>query len=115
MKSQTDMIVSIVAVLLALIMAGVFYGTARQPAVVTPPEQVRLGAPQYPTGAVTYADSLPGAGGARGGGMGSMGGMGAGGGKANAIGGGAGGNIGQPQAAGLQGASGGGGKATTSQ
>jgi hypothetical protein len=63
LKSQTDMIVAIVAVLLALIMAGVFFGTKRKPVQPAPPEQVNVSPPQYKQGSVVYSNSLPGGGG----------------------------------------------------
>jgi hypothetical protein len=59
-KSQTDMIVSIVAVLLALIMAGVFFGTKPDPQKPAPPQAVNVTAPQYPPGSVVFANGLGG-------------------------------------------------------
>lgn len=65
MKSQTDLIVSIVAVLLALIMAGVFLGTNRDPQRPPPPEVVTVTPPAYPAGSVVFANAIPGAGSTR--------------------------------------------------
>lgn len=74
MKSQTDMILMISAVLLALIVGGVFLFTRREPQAPAAPAPVTVSAPTYPEGSVTYANSLPG-GGNRG--TGAMGGGGA--------------------------------------
>jgi hypothetical protein len=77
LKSQTDMIVAIVAVLLALIAAGILYATRRTPSPVPAPEKVNVSAPQYPAGSVVYANGLSGSGG-----QGGVGGRSAGGGGA---------------------------------
>jgi len=69
-KSQTDMIVSIVAILLALIVAGVCFGTARKPVRPPEPEKVIVQAPAYPAGSVTFANALPGGGSSQGAGGG---------------------------------------------
>lgn len=82
MKNQNDLIISIVAVVLALIIAGVCFGTKREPATIPAPEKVNLAAPALPAGDVVMVNTLPGgstAGGAgMGGGAGARGGMGAG-------------------------------------
>lgn len=62
MKSQTDMILMISAVLLALIVGGVFLFTRREPQAPAAPAPVTVSAPTYPEGSVTYANSLPGGG-----------------------------------------------------
>ena len=105
----------------ALIAAGVFMATAPQPLPAKPVEKVILGAPQYPTGAVTYANSLPGTNGASGAPAGGMGGgsgvslnrpmaagaQGAGGGSSRPMAAGASGGSSRPMAAGAQGGGGG--------
>lgn len=82
MKNQNDLIISIVAVVLALIFGGVFMATAREPVKPAPPEAVVTTDAKMPEGAVKFADSLPGA---------TAGGQAAGGG---AMGGGGGGKLG---------------------
>lgn len=89
MKNQNDLIISIVAVVLALIFGGVFMATAREPVKPAPPEAVIVTDAKMPEGAVKFADSLPGAaasgqaaGGAVGGGGGGGGKLGGGGGQA---------------------------------
>ncbi len=91
MKNQNDLIISIVAIVLALIIAGVCFGTKREPIAPAAPEAVNLTAPALPAGDVVMASSLPGGsgGGAAGGGRGGLGGgpAGFGGGTAPALGG----------------------------
>ena len=79
MKNQNDLIISIVAIVLALIIAGVCYGTKREPAAPAAPEKVNLAPPQLPQGDVVMANSLPGASGGQGGGGNTFGGPSAGG------------------------------------
>lgn len=62
MKNQNDMIISIVAIVLALIIAGVCFGTKREPIAPAAPEVVNLAPPALPQGDVVMADALPGAG-----------------------------------------------------
>jgi len=69
MKNQNDLIISIVAIVLALIIAGVCFGTKREPATIPAPEVVNLAAPKLPQGDVVMANALPGAGSAGGGGV----------------------------------------------
>ena len=79
MKNQTDLIVTIVAVLLMLIGVGVCYGTKGEATKPAPPEQVVTTKLQYPAGTVVMASALPGAGsggGAPAGGPGGRGGFG---------------------------------------
>ena len=73
MKNQNDLIISIVAIVLALIIAGVCFGTKREPAVIPAPEKVNLAPPQLPQGDVVMANSLPGASGSQGSGSGGFG------------------------------------------
>lgn len=61
MKSQNDMIFSIVAIVLALIFGAVFYFTKREPVKPADPEVVPLAKPQFSPGTVVMANSLPGA------------------------------------------------------
>lgn len=100
MKNQNDLIISIVAIVLALIIAGVCFGTKREPAAPPAPEQVNLAAPTLPQGDVIMANALPGASNSQGG-AGGFGGPGGGPMAAGTAGGGG------PMAAGV--ASGGGG------
>ena len=80
MKNQTDMIVTIVAVLCMLIGVGVCFGTKREAVKPAPPEAVVSTPLQLPAGDVVMAASLPGPGGAGGGGGGGgRGGFGGGG------------------------------------
>lgn len=72
MKNQNDLIISIVAVVLALIIAGVCFGTKREPATIPAPEKVNLAPPVLPQGDVVMANALPGGGGG-GGGVGASG------------------------------------------
>lgn len=88
MKNQNDLIISIVAIVLALIIAGVCIGTKREPATIPPPEKVVLTAPALPQGDVVMVNALPGGSGSgAGGGMGGGGPMG---GMASPMGGGPG-------------------------
>ncbi|MCC7230776.1 MAG: hypothetical protein IT203_10315 [Fimbriimonadaceae bacterium] len=86
MKNQNDLIISIVAIVLALIIAGVCFGTKREPIAPPAPETVNLAPATLPQGDVVMASSLPGAGstgsGSQGGGAGGAGASGpSGGGK----------------------------------
>jgi len=60
MKNQLDLIISVVALILAFIFAGIFYGTKRT--ITKPPEptKVNTAALALPTGDVKFANSLPG-------------------------------------------------------
>lgn len=62
MKNQNDLIISIVAIVLALIIAGVCFGTKREPIAPAAPETVNLAPATLPQGDVVMASSLPGAG-----------------------------------------------------
>ncbi len=62
MKNQNDLIISIVAIVLALIIAGVCIGTKREPATIAPPEKVILTPPTLPQGDVVMVNALPGGG-----------------------------------------------------
>jgi hypothetical protein len=78
MKNQNDMIWSIVAIVLTLIIAGVCFGTKREPVAPTPPTPVNVATPQYPTSTVVMDNKLGGtdnqaAGGGGGGGRGASG------------------------------------------
>lgn len=79
MKNQNDLIISIVAIVLALIIAGVCFGTKREPATIAAPEKVVLTPPVLPQGDVVMTNALPGGGSTSGGGAvgggGSMGGL----------------------------------------
>jgi len=99
-KNQNDLIISIVSVVLALIIAGICFGTKRKPVAPAAPEVVVVTKPQLPTSDVKMANGLPGASQNTPGGFG-----GARGGGAAGPGGGAGGPA--PQAAGVQGGPGG--------
>lgn len=59
---QNDWIVSIVAIVLALIVAGALYGTKREPVAPGAPTTVNLSPPALPTGDVVMANALPGGG-----------------------------------------------------
>lgn len=78
MKNQNDLIISIVAIVLALIIAGVCFGTKREPLTIAAPEKVNLAPPVLPQGDVVMANALPGGGAAAGGGGGFGGGVGRG-------------------------------------
>jgi hypothetical protein len=85
MKNQNDLIISIVAIVLALIIAGVCFGTRREPSAPAAPEPVNLAPAALPQGDVVWATGLPsgggsGGGGVAGGGRGAPMGMGMGGG-----------------------------------
>lgn len=71
MKNQNDLIISIVAIVLALIIAGVCFGTKREPVAPAAPEKVNLAPATLPQGDVVMASSLPGAGSASGGSQGN--------------------------------------------
>lgn len=62
MKNQNDMIISIVAVVLALIVAGVLLATQPEPAAQVPVSPVTTTDVALPAGSVTMANSLPNAG-----------------------------------------------------
>ncbi|MBN9500221.1 MAG: hypothetical protein BGO01_19600 [Armatimonadetes bacterium 55-13] len=70
MKNQNDIIISVVAIVLALIIMGVCIGTKREPLTMSPPEVVNLGELQTPNGDIKWDNSLPGAGGGNSGGLG---------------------------------------------
>lgn len=75
MKNQNDLIISIVAVVLALIISSVLFFTKREPVQPAAPTAVVLTPPALPEGSVTMANALPGAGaGGAGGRMGGPGG-----------------------------------------
>jgi len=80
-KNQSDLIVTVVAVLCMLIGVGVFFGTRKEAVKPQPPAAVVLSPLQMPAANVVMASSLPGAsgGGAMGGGGGGRGGFGGGG------------------------------------
>jgi len=59
-KSQNDMIISAVAVVLAIIFLCVFIFTQKEPVRPPIPEQVLLTEPSFQPGAVVMADKLPG-------------------------------------------------------
>ncbi len=61
MKNQNDLIISIVAIVLALIIAGVCFGTKREPVAQPAPEVVILTPPALPQGDVVMANALPSA------------------------------------------------------
>ncbi|HJP82296.1 MAG TPA: hypothetical protein VJ835_02220 [Fimbriimonadaceae bacterium] len=58
MKNQNDLIISIVAIVLALIIMGVCIGTKREPIAPAAPEKVNLVAPALPQGDVVMANAL---------------------------------------------------------
>jgi hypothetical protein len=79
MKNQNDLIISIVAIVLALIIAGVCFGTKREPVAPPAPEKVNLTPAQLPQGDLVWANALPGGsggGGAAGGPSGAPAGFG---------------------------------------
>lgn len=88
MKNQNDLIISIVAIVLALIIAGVCFGTKREPMKPADPEKVNLAAPTLPQGDVVMANSLSGSGSAGGGpaGFGPPAGVGGGAGRPGGFG-----------------------------
>jgi hypothetical protein len=61
-KNQTDLIVTIVAVLCMLIGVGVFFGTRKEAVQPSPPEQLVTAPLQLPAANVVMANSLPNAG-----------------------------------------------------
>lgn len=68
MKSQTDLIIGIVSIVLACIIAGVAFGTQMKPVAPAAAPQPKLSAPTFPENVqVVRANSLPGGGGAGGG------------------------------------------------
>lgn len=73
MKNQTDLIVTIVAVLIMLIGVGVCFGTQPKAQAHTPPEKVITTPAALPAADVVMATSLPGASGGGGGGAGLAG------------------------------------------
>jgi hypothetical protein len=79
MKNQNDLIISIVAIVLALIIAGVCFGTKREPVAPPAPEKVNLTPAKLPQGDVVWANALPGGGGGGAGGPAGFGGGGRGG------------------------------------
>lgn len=107
---QNDLIISIVAIVLALIIAGVCWGTKREPATIAAPEVVNLGTLQDPAATPVMASSLPSggstSGGPGGGGPGGFGGgaVGRGGNVAGAPAGFGAKSGGGPSAAGMAGA-----------
>ena len=80
MRNQLDLIISSVAILLALIFAAVFYSTKKTVQKPAEPTKVNLAALALPGGDVKYGNSLPGGGGGSGGGGAMRGGGGGGGG-----------------------------------
>lgn len=72
MKSQTDLIIGIVSIVLACIIAGVAFGTQMKPVAPAAAPQPKLSPPTLPANVqVVRANSLPGGGGGGvGGGMG---------------------------------------------
>lgn len=76
MKNQSDLIVTVVAVLCMLIGVGVFFGTRREAIKPPPPEAVVQSPLQLPAANVVMANSLSG--GNAGGGGGGLGGPGVG-------------------------------------
>lgn len=78
MKNQNDLIISIVAIVLALIIAGVCFGTKREPSTIAAPEKVVLTPPVLPQGDVVMASALPGGSGSGSGAPGSIGAAGGG-------------------------------------
>lgn len=71
MKNQTDLIISITAIVLALIVAAVCYFTMPQVTAPAQPAAIVTTPVQLPQGAVRYANSLPGGGNQAGGGGGA--------------------------------------------
>lgn len=63
MKNQSDLIVTVVAVLCMLIGVGVFFGTRKEAVKPAPPEAVVQAPLQMPAANVVMASSLPGGGG----------------------------------------------------
>lgn len=61
MKSQNDLIVTIVAILVALIAGAVSFFTKRPAETPPAPEQVVTTAPALPTSAIKMANTLPNA------------------------------------------------------
>jgi|GEM_PF-4033261 len=94
---QNDLIFSIVAAVVALIVIGVCWGTKREPATIAAPETVNLGPLATPNAEVVMANSLP-----SGGGGGAAGGP-----RGPGAGPGGGGGFGPPGAAGGSGGRGG--------
>ena len=59
MKNQNDIIFSVTAIVVALIVATVLFFTKREPVAPAPPTQVNLTPPQLPTGEIVMSDGLP--------------------------------------------------------
>ena len=93
MKSQTDLIVLIVAGFLTFVSALVLWFTKRDPVSLQPPTAVVLEAPKLPAGDVTFSTSLPTNGSSTGGRGGFGGGMPGMPGMAGMMGGGAPGGV----------------------
>jgi hypothetical protein len=74
MKNQNDLIFSIVALVLGLIAAGVFYAMRPQPTPPAPPQTVNVQAAALPNIQPVYANGLAGAGQAAGSPFGAGGG-----------------------------------------
>jgi len=81
MKNQMDLILSGVAIFIALVVSGFFYATARKPAGTPPVDKVNVSAVVAPTFAVPMTAGIAGAStkGGGGGGAGRGGGGGGGG------------------------------------
>jgi hypothetical protein len=62
MKNQNDLIWSIVSLVLALIVAGVCFGTKRDPIAPPAPATVNTSKPSYPASIVVMGNALPNAG-----------------------------------------------------
>ncbi len=84
MKNQNDLIVSIVAGVVAIgVFCGFFFFGQREPQRPADPTPVPLGEPKAEEASITFGNALPGAQGGQGGGGGSrMGGPGSGAGAA---------------------------------
>jgi hypothetical protein len=67
MKNQLDLIVSIVAAVLAIGVCLTFFFTQRKPQTLPEPEKIALSPVALPTGSVVMANSLPGGGSSTGG------------------------------------------------
>jgi hypothetical protein len=59
MKNQNDLIFSIVAIIVFLIIGGVAYGTKKDPVAPPVPEAVNTATPKMPEGQVVMANALP--------------------------------------------------------
>ena len=90
MKNQLDLIISLSALVIALVFAGVFFGTARKPTPLPTPPAIAITPVKLPEVPIDMANGLSsgalgapkggGGGGGRGGGGGGRGGGGGGGG-----------------------------------